>query len=443
MSKSKLKFKFKVKAKPKSRVRGHENGPDEKKQTEIALFRFGIIAPVLHGTAGVQIQYFMRMAEKKQNVPYYGSKTYKPETFKGWLKSYRQGGFDSLMPKSRKDKGQSRKIDEKLGESIKDILAQSPFLSGSAIYRMLISEGKIRVGDITEGTLRKFIEDNDLRQNTTIKARKKFEKEHINELWIADCMHGPYLKFKDQSRKRKVFLIAAIDDHSRVICAWGWFYNENSMSLEIVLKEGLARFGTTKGLYCDNGSIFITSNLQLACARLGIALIHSKPYDSPSRGKIERFFRTVRQKFLSILDLDEISSLEQLNHQFGQWLEKEYHKHPHSGIGGQRPMDRFMDDSKDNPIKRVTKEELDLAFQITLRRTVKNDATISVNGILYQCPPRFIGQKIQVRYPSDKPEELTLYQDDQPVVRLKKNNPVENANPPAWSIDFTKVGNKE
>jgi hypothetical protein len=215
------------------------------------------------------------------------------------------------------------------------------------------------------------------------------------------------------------------------------------MSLEIVLKEGFARFGTSKGLYCDNGSIFITSNLQLACARLGIALIHSKPYDSPSRGKIERFFRTVRQKFLSILDLDEISSLEQLNHQFGQWLEKEYHKHPHSGIGGQRPMDRFMDDSKDNPIKRVTKEELDLAFQITLRRTVKNDATISVNGILYQCPPRFIGQKIQVRYPSDKPGELTLYQDDQPVVRLKKNNPVENANPPAWSIDFTKVGNKE
>ena len=432
------KSKSKSKPKPKST----ENGIDEKKKTGIALFRFGIIAPVLHGTAGVQSQYFLRMAEKEQNVPYCGNKNYKPETFKGWLKLYRQGGFDSLMPKSRKDKGQSRKIHRQLQESITNALAQSPFLSGSAIYRMLISEGKIRVGDITEGTLRKFIQDNDLRQNTMAKARKKFEKEHINELWIADCMHGPYLKFEDQARKRKVFLIAAIDDHSRVICAWGWFSNENSLSLEIALKEGFARFGTPKGLYCDNGSIFSTSNLQLACARLGIALIHSKPYDSPSRGKIERFFRTVRQKFLSILNLDEISSLEQLNHQFEQWLEKEYHKHLHSGIGGQRPMDRFMDDSKNNPIKRVTKEELDLAFQITLRRTVKNDATISVNGILYQCPPRFIGQKIQVRCPSDKPGELTLYQDGQPVVLLKKTNPVENANPPAWAIDFTKAGNK-
>jgi transposase InsO family protein len=416
---------------------------DEEKKKEIALFRFGVIAPVLHGTAGIQIQFFRRMAEKVHYVPYCGNKKYKPETFKGWLKSYRKGGFDSLLPKTRSDKGEPRKIDEQLQESIKDIFARFSSLSGSAAYRILISEGKIKVGDITEGTLRKFIKDNGLKQNPVVKARKKFEKQHINELWIADCMHGPYLNFEEQARKRKVFLIAAIDDHSRVICAWGWFINENSISLEIVLKEGFARFGTPKVLYCDNGSIFITSNLQIACARLGIALIHSKPYDSPSRGKIERFFRTVRQKFLSVLNTDEIRDLPQLNHQFEQWLEKEYHKHPHHGIDGQRPMDRFMEDSKQKPIRRISKEELDIAFQITLYRTVKNDSTISVNGVLYECPPRFIGQKIEVRCPSDKPGELTLYQDDQPLMRLKKNNPVENANPPAWTIDFARAGTKK
>jgi hypothetical protein len=214
--------------------------------------------------------------------------------------------------------------------------------------------------------------------------------------------------------------------------------------LEIVLKEGIGTSGLPIIIYCDNGSLFSSFHLQLACARLGIALIHSKPYDSPSRGKIERFFRTVRDKFLSMLDLEEIKTLEQLNQRFEQWLEKEYHKHPHTGINGERPMDRFIQDSKKTPnsIKRVSKEELNRAFQITLQRKVKNDSTISVNGILYECPPEFIGKKIEIRYPTDNPRDLTLYQDDKPLVQLKRTNPHENAYPPSWAIKFAKTKDK-
>jgi hypothetical protein len=251
-------------------------------------------------------------------------------------------------------------------------------------------------------------------------------------------MHGPYIKLEGYPRKHKVFLIAAIDDHSRMICAHGWSTQENAMALEKVLKEGIARFGLPKALYCDNGSIFSSHHLQMACARLGIALIHSKPYDSPSRGKIERFFRTVRDKFLKLLDLNEIDDLLLLNQRFDTWLGKEYHYHHHSGIG-ETPVQRFFTDSQDTPVKHVSQEELDTAFQVTIYRTVRNDATISHNRILYQCPPELIGKKIQIRYTFDKPTQLMVYQDEQPVVTLTPCNPNENADSPAHSISFSKV----
>jgi transposase InsO family protein len=188
-------------------------------------------------------------------------------------------------------------------------------------------------------------------------------------------MHGPYIVH--EGRKRKVFLIGAIDDCSRVIVGARFFFHENSFNLEAVLKEAMIRFGTVKMLYTDNGTpLFISSHLQLACARLGIALVHSKPYDSPSRGKIERFFRTVREKFLSCLDLKEIDSIEDLNISFSRWLDKEYHKSHHSGINA-RPLDKWMDDMKNITIKRISAKELDLAFYVTIKRRVKNDSTIS------------------------------------------------------------------
>lgn len=169
----------------------NDNDMDKKTKEKIALFRYGIVAPVVNGSVSNKMEYLRQMAEKEHDVPYWGRKCYKVETFRDWVKRYRRDGFDALMPKSREDKGTSRKIDDQLGQDIKDALDSFPFLSGSALYRLLISEGKIQVGGITEGTLRKFINDNNLRQQAVdaLKVRKKFEKEHINELWIADCMH--------------------------------------------------------------------------------------------------------------------------------------------------------------------------------------------------------------------------------------------------------------
>ncbi|UCC96050.1 MAG: hypothetical protein JSW40_04675, partial [Candidatus Omnitrophota bacterium] len=170
-----------------------------------------------------------------------------------------------------------------------------------------------------------------------------------------------------------------------------------------------------------------------------IALIHSKPYDSPSRGKIERFHRTVREKFLPFIKVSEIGSIEQLNGQFSRWLDKDYQKSFHHGIGG-KPMDKWMDKLKDTSIKRLSTEELDLAFYMSIKRKVKNDATVSVNSILYEVPHTFIGKIIELRYPADNPDVLTIYDNDTPVCSLKKLNLHQNASPPSWEIRFDRGG---
>jgi putative transposase len=188
--------------------------------------------------------------------------------------------------------------------------------------------------------------------------------------------------------------------------------------------------------------MFASSHLQLACARLGMALVHSKPYDSPSRGKIERFNRTVRQKFLPLIDFSHIESLDELNTTFARWLDREYQKSFHHGIQDQ-PMDKWMGDLAKVSIKRVSSVQLDLAFYITIKRKVKNDATISVNSTLYEVPPLFIGKVIELRHPSDNPEDLTIYENDKPIHKIKKVNPSQNASPPAWGIKFNQKGELE
>lgn len=177
---------------------------NERQRKEIALFRYGIIAPVLAGNVVGQMSYFRQAAQREYEVPHWGKKKYNPQTFKKWLKLYRRRGFDALLPKERNDKGQSRKIDDQLKSAIAEALTDYPFLSGAALHRLLISQDAIGLGGINEGTLRKYINDNQLRlrlnEKTPPTPRKKFEKEHINQLWTADCLHGPYIKLDGYPR---------------------------------------------------------------------------------------------------------------------------------------------------------------------------------------------------------------------------------------------------
>jgi hypothetical protein len=253
-------------------------------------------------------------------------------------------------------------------------------------------------------------------------VRKRFETENINELWLSDFMHGPQVSMGN--RTQKSILCAIIDDHSRMIVGYGFHAAETISVLTEVLKEALATHGIPKRLYVDNGSAFSSELLARSCAMAGISLIHSKPYDSPSRGKIERFFRTVRERFLP--GSKEVMNKDELNQAFALWLRDEYHHKVHSGIS-ERPLDRYHASAGRVYIRRLSAAELDEMFLVRYERIVNNDATISFKGCLYEVPPAYIRQRIEIRHPVDDPQELYLYDNGVRVGRVKLLNQKENA----------------
>lgn len=415
---------------------------DRKTQEEqIALFRYGIIAPILHDSAKSQTRYFKEMAQKVFDVPLYGRKKFNWKTFKSWLRTYRTEGFDGLKPKTRADKGTSRIVDDYLAQVIQQKYQQFPSLNVALLYRMLVDEGYIQHGVPCEATVRKYIQQHQLKpQSDPPQPRKKFEKPHVNDLWLSDFMHGQ--RFSIDHKRRKLFLCGVIDDYSRVLVGCQWTMQENTEALELVLKDALLTYGLPKILYCDNGAVYASQHLQLVCARLGIALVHSKPYDSPARGKIERFWRTIRECFLPMVATDRNYSLEEFNHIFRAWLDKDYHRKFHHGIL-QPPLDRYLDDIKNTNVRRIQQHELELHFYQTYHRKVKNDATISVKAVLFEVPAKYIGANIELRHPTGQPFDLWIYEHDKPIAKIHQVDPILNSNLPSNGIKFATNNQQE
>lgn len=390
-----------------------------KKDDEIAIFRYGIIASVIHDKSINQSKYFKELAKKEFQYPREKkSVRFRYRTFLKWLHLYRKLGYDGLKPSSRNDKGKSRKISYSLKEQIEYLCKEYDFKTISNMYRYLVGEAIIQTDSFTEVTLRNFLKSNKLEfKPEGKKSRRAFEVPHINMLWTADIMYGPYIKYG--GKKMRSYLFAIIDDHSRLITAASFYNSDGSLSLANTLRQAILVYGLPQKFYCDNGKVFSSGYLHMICAKLGIALIHSKPYDSPSRGKIERFFRTVRDMFLAMLfDKSELS-FESLNEKFNKWVLEQYNLNVHRGIND-TPMDRYLGDMENVKINTLSEQEAEYFFYNTIYRKVKNDRTITVNNILYETPAKYIGKKIEIRFPLDEPDDLRLFENDKQCVVLKK-----------------------
>ena len=386
---------------------------------KIAIFKYGLIAHALNDPSLNQTRYFKRIAQKEYQFPGKFDKVrFSYRTFKKWLHKYRRFGYEGLKPLSRGDKGKSRKIEPRLQEQIKKLCGEYNFKTISNLYRMLLADEIIEVDDFTEATLRNFLKANQIQfEAVEKKARKAFEVPHINILWTADFMHGPYVR--DGKRKVKSYLCAIIDDHSRLITGALFYLAESSLSLQKTLKQAVMTYGIPQKFYCDNGKVFVSGYIHMVCAKLGTALIHSKPYDSPSRGKIERWFRTVRDMFLPTLYQEGQFTIETLNRKFSLWLTEEYNLNTHRGIQD-TPMDRYIIDMPNVKIRSLSPKEADHYFYHTIYRSVKNDSTVMVDNILYEAPSKYIGKKIEIRFPLEDPTDLRLFENNQQCTVLKK-----------------------
>lgn len=390
---------------------------------QIALARYKLISPVLAEPGREQNEYLRVLAGREHLMPHYGPKRYAMSTFKGWLRKYQADGFDALKPRQRADLGRPRRLSDENMNTIRARCKAYPHMKITMLYEQLLADGQLGNPPVGYNNLVRIIRKESLLTKTRrADVRKRFETAEVNELWICDFMHGPVVK--TDHKRAKAILCAVIDDHSRLIVGHAFAASETVASLTIVLKEAFETFGLPKRLYVDNGSSFSSDLLAKACAQAGISLIHSKPYDSPSRGKIERFFRTVRDRFLAAVETE--ITLNELNDAFTVWLREDYHHKNHKGIDG-RPIDRYHASAGRVQIRRMTKTELNEIFLVRHERIVNNDATISFKGCIYEVPAAYIRQRIELRHPVDEPTELYLYDNGARVGRIKLVDARENA----------------
>ncbi len=386
---------------------------------DIALFKYKVIAPTLMEPQRARGEYFRKMQAHPLSMPGQPLKHIKAATMKGWYYRYQKHGFKGLLPKKRCDKGRTRFVLTPADfEKIRKFRQEHLDLSVALFYRKCLSEDLLGHPPMCASTLRRFLISKNLHKRVgSTKARKRFEMERFGQLWTGDYMHGPQVFENPQSqKKRKAILLAIIDDHSRIIVGASFGLLEDTASIERVFKEALTSFGVPGRIYLDNGPSFSSKYLVHVCAQLKIGLVHSKPYDSPSRGKIERFFRTVRDKFLS--SLNQTLDLKDLNDQFQIWLRDDYHAIYHKGIH-MAPWQRYLNSVKDHCLHRVSQAHLEEYFLATATRKVNKDATLSFRKVIYEVPHRFIGEKVKLRFPLDRPNELYLYDDGCRVEQIK------------------------
>jgi transposase InsO family protein len=392
---------------------------------ELMLFKFKIISPVLMEPGRAQKLYFKTVSQTKYTVPGKGERYIKASTMKSWLYSYKKFGIKGLESKNRSDSGQIRFNLEPEGIiKIEKFRKENLDITMSQFHRKCLLNNLLGTPPMSYSTLARLLKKRGLNIiSHKLTPRKKFEMRIFGEMWVGDYMHGPkVLESTGGKTYKKAILLAFIDDYSRYIVGAEFNFLESSQTIEQVLKTALLTHGVPTKLYLDNGPSFSSHYLLKVCAELNISLIHSKPYDSPSRGKIERFFRTVRDKFLCeyhevVRDLD----IKSFNDQFQKWLEKEYQRHYHKGIDG-KPIERYFKSIESYPLKRVEESLLNEYFLTAVKRKVKKDSTISINKIIYEVPNSYIGSYVQIKWPLDRPKDLYIYEDDR---RVQKISPVD------------------
>lgn len=332
-------------------------------------------------------------------------------TIETWLGRYKKHGVTSLEKKTRSDKQTQRKIRvPEFAEAIHEVL---PYLHHnkvgkipkSALYRCLLEKNYFTRQQMAPTTFYRLIRENDLlNTQTTQKLRTSFAMQHANELWQGDTMHGPRIKQSDGQWK-KTFLIAFIDDASRLITHAEFFYHDNTDNMIEAFRTALYKRGQPERLYFDNGSNYTSKEILQACLRLNIHLSHAPVRDGAAKGKIERWFRGFRDRFLVMHK--HFDSLEQLNDLTQAWIENHYNTQPHSGIQ-MKPLDRFnLDHAR---IHYLTADEFtDEVFFVEQERKVSNVNVFSINAQKYECPVDLRGKTIQVRYDRHRRDRFIVY----------------------------------
>ena len=381
---------------------------DEEAKKRVAEFRFGVIHDLIGDRKLERGQRKLLLREKSAcewDIPYSGRSRLSASTILSWARRYEKGGrrLESLYPEGRSDRGKPRVLDDDTVLALCELKRQLKGASLPAVLREAeqrqILRPQVKVAKAT--IYRLYRQRGLMNRQEQVEDRRRFEAELPNDMWQSDCMHGPMVD--REGRQRKTYLFAFIDDMSRLITHAEFYLNERIDSYIDALRKGLKKRGLPRKLYVDNGPAFRSNLLRHSTASLGIALIHSTPYQPQGRGKIERFFRTLRMQFLSTCAAG--MNLEHLNNSLNQWLDTQYHMTVHSSTR-QTPLHRYL---KHAHLMREAPKDLDDSFRLRVQRKVDKDRTVSLGGRLYEAPVHLIGRVVTLLYHEDDPARIEVF----------------------------------
>lgn len=349
-------------------------------------------------------------------------------TISTWLYRYKSTGVTGMKAPARSDKGKTRKTTpEELLEALNAALPhfRERQYNKSDLFRFCVEKNRLRRERIAPTTFYRLIREYDLLPKDgggDNKRRLAFAMQYANQLWQADTMFGPHVK-DAAGKPRQAKLIAFLDDASRVLCHGEFFFDENTDALVAAMRAAFYKRGLPEQLYVDNGSIYSGQEITLVCARVGCLLRHTPVRDGAAKGKVERFFRRVREQFLA-RQLD-LSSLEALNRQFTDWAEDEYNHAPHSALGI-KPIDRF---GLDLPRIRFLppSESSDELFYAEAERAVKKDNTFSFAGQRYETPVDLREKRVVLRHQRSSRGRVVVYYKGQRMGEARPLDLVANA----------------
>lgn len=364
----------------------------------IALFRSEIVGALTRRELdrGELSQALSELSQQRFRPP--GAKTtkaYSVATLERWYYAYKSGNLEALRPSPRSDRGRCRELSEAQRTLLAAIREEHPSASVPVILRTLIAEGRLEAGAISASSVRRFYQEQGLDRvslrngnSGRSKIRLRWQAERPGALWHADVCHGAALIVDGKSKPVRIHGI--LDDASRYVIALAARHTEREIDMLGLMVQAVRKHGPPDALYLDNGSTYRGQTLSLACARMGTALIHAKPYDAPARGKMERFWRTLREGCLDFIG--SLGSLHELNVRLWAFVDEHYHCAPHGGLVGKSPA--VVYESTPRPVDAFDESMLRKALTIHARRRVRRDSTLPMDGTDWETDLHFLAGRL-------------------------------------------------
>ena len=407
---------------------------------EMAYFRFALIAPVIQGTFNDSsaAAYCRRVTENPIVRPDGTTFDYKPTTLEKWISDFRGGGMNELMPKQRSDKGSVRSLSDESINEIYKLKEKFPRLDAVQIHLRLVQDGFIPA-TVSPRTVQRYIKNNGLKNAAAsgpLKDRKAFEEPYFGAMWQADTCYFPYVP-DEKGKKQRTYLIAIVDDFSRMVVGARLFFEDNAYNFQKVFKDAVATYGICNKLYVDHGPSYENSQLNLISGSIGTVLIHAPIRDGAAKAKIERFFGVLKGRWINGIDTGQIRSIDEFNFELSEAVRK--HNLTINSSTKQTPMERFL--ATRGRIRIPKSEEwLDECFMNRIYRKVKNDATVSLFNMQFDAPMKFMRQTVEIRFLPDSISDAYIFENgvQYPLKKTDKqaNSKVKRQNYP--TVDYSK-----